>query len=697
MKERRVLKRGRFILAFLLGIIFFLMPFVFGDTPTEVTVPNSPPYLVMDIPNQSWEENQTLSNSFDLDDYFADNEGDPLSYYNSSVMNIYVSINSITNEVSFFPDAGFSGTRQVVFYASDSVYDTLSNTVYLFVGLDNTPPQWNSPAKDKAPVYQNDVVAFSANWTDDKGLEKYIFSINQGAGWVNYSTQYFSGLQNLSLYSLQIKTPAYGVVYWRFYAFDTSNNVNATDIQNFTIASQVIPPEGGGGDEGEGSGGGAGGAGGIDILKQRKTEDFRLSVSSFKVSLKQGSFKTFVLKITNTGLEEIPISLSAEKVSEFTVFSDQNVSILPGQSTEITIDFSASERAIPGQYFGHIIVRSPNIERQLPVILDIHALNLDFDLKVNLSEGYDVVKPGKNVKIGVEIFSLEDIKERNVSMYYAIKDYEGKVYNFSEENIILISSLFFEKEILIPETTPEGEYLVYTRATNNNTIAIGSVFFEVGTRFNFFSFLKISTLVFLIILFAILLAIFMARYIRDKKKERLLELYLMLNKLKTLIKQKKENEALELFIRIKKVYHEPIPKEIFDDKEKLKRAISELYTNFAKDSKEMVKSKEIPPVNNPLPQKEKSESKKEDQKKIQSEEKKVAQVPSQKISNINFPKKEISKEPPTKKPGQAKQFQAVPKKEISKPNISNSNKSLEENKKILKEPLPAKKEENVEK
>jgi len=67
-------------------------------------------------------------------------------------MNIF--INSTTHEVSFFPQEGFSGIRNVTFYASDSMYDTLSNVVTLFVGLDTTPPQWSYPLKDKSTVYQ---------------------------------------------------------------------------------------------------------------------------------------------------------------------------------------------------------------------------------------------------------------------------------------------------------------------------------------------------------------------------------------------------------------------------------------------------------------------------------------------------------------------------------------------------------------
>jgi hypothetical protein len=605
------LKRGRRILLLLFGILLFLFPFTSGEIVTGLDVPNSPPFLIKDIPNQSWPANQSNLNAFDLDDYFGDPEGNPLSFYNSSVPDINVFINSTTHEVSFFPRVFFWGTRNVTFYASDSVYDTLSNVVMLFVGLDTTPPQWSSPLKDKSLVYQNDFVTFFTNWTDDRALKRYIFSINQGVGWENYSSVNFSGTENFSSHRIQIMAPALNTIYWRFYAFDTSENMNATDIQSFLVSSQQIPPE----EAPERNRSTIRETlGGIKVLQQRKIEDFQLSPPDFKVTLKQGSFKTGVLKITNTGLQNLSLSVSSEKIKDFIIFSEENFSLLPGKSKEITIDFNAPERTIPGQYFGHITVKSQHIKKSIPVVLDVQGINLEFDLILNLSEGYELVKPGKNVKVNITIFNIRDLKEVNASMYYAIKDYTGKVYNFSEEQVNFFSTLILERELQVPEISPEGKYLFYARLSDDKNIAIDSVSFEVGNRFNFSSFFKVGSILILVIIFAILLATFMVKYKKDKKKERLLELYIMLNKLKNLIKQNKEEEALKLFIKIKDIYHEPVSKEVFDDKERLKKEIATLYNNFTKDSKEIIKDKESsstdkPPLKKEQPIKE-NESKK---------------------------------------------------------------------------------------
>ena len=689
MRVTFFLKRGGKILLLLFGILAIFFHFIVGEVETGVDIPNSPPYLIMDIPNQSWSENESNLNAFDLDDYFGDAEGTPLTYYNSTVQSINIDIDPITHEVSFIPKSGFSGERTVIFYASDSIYDTLSNTVFLFVGLDTSPPQWFSPSKDKTTIYQNTVVTFYTNWTDDRALDNYIFSINQGAGWVNYTSVSFSGTTNISSYSLQIMAPALSTVYWRFYASDTSGNTNVTDIQTFLVSSQEIPSEPSGAEPRSEYQQRPSGT--INPLKLRKPEDFELSESDFKISLKQGSFKTRILKITNTGLNEISLSVSSQKISGFVVFNEENFSLLPGTSKEITIDFSAPEKAIPGQYFGYISVKSPNINKSLPTVLDIQAINLEFDIKLNLSEGYELVKPGKNVKFGINMFNTKDLKDVNATMYYTIKDYTGKIYNFSEENVKFFSNLFVERELQVPEIAPEGKYLIYARVSDENNIAIDSISFEVGSRFNFFSIFKVSFLLVLIILSFIFLAIFMVRYKRDKKKERLLELYIMLNRLKKLIKENKEEEALKLFIKIKNIYHEPVPKEVFDDKEKLKKGISELDDNFTKNSKNLIKNEKMPA---PVPAKAPLKKDQQVKEKESGAEKTKAPAPITNKPPAPTPNKSpASSANKSTTPTQNKPPTSTTKEKTPTP-APNKPAQEDKDKKTLKENLPEEKKEN---
>ena len=104
-------------------------------------------------------------------------------------------------------------------------------------------PQWSDPKKNKTTIYQGDYVKFSANWTDEVALAGYKFAINQSGAWENSSFVPFSGTFNTSENVTQITAPAGTTVGWRFYANDTSDNRNVTDIQTFVVESAgVITP-----------------------------------------------------------------------------------------------------------------------------------------------------------------------------------------------------------------------------------------------------------------------------------------------------------------------------------------------------------------------------------------------------------------------------------------------------------------------
>ncbi|CAD6491527.1 MAG: hypothetical protein ANIMEMIM_00157 [Candidatus Argoarchaeum ethanivorans] len=107
---------------------------------------------------------------------------------------------------------------------------------------DNNPPEWSDVQTNKTSIYENDYVKFTANWTDDVALAGYKFSTNQSGAWVNSSFVPFSGTSNISENITQIAASAGTTVGWRFYANDTSENWDVTDIQSFVVATPLPPP-----------------------------------------------------------------------------------------------------------------------------------------------------------------------------------------------------------------------------------------------------------------------------------------------------------------------------------------------------------------------------------------------------------------------------------------------------------------------
>ncbi len=568
-------------------IVVLIMGFLSAeDVATEIQVLNTGPVLLNNIPNQSWSSGENMLNAFDLDDHFIDLNGDPINYSFSSVDNITLIINSL-GLVSFYPDPNFTGIRNITFYASDGNGTAESNLVFLFVGADGEPPQWSFPYKNKINVYQSSYVNFSVQWTDNLQLKSYYFSIDQGAGWRDYDIINFSGVVNTSIYEVQISASPGSRVHWKFCASDANFNSNCSDIQNFSVVEIEVPTEEGG--RGERGGGGGGYASGGSFSRARGVENFTVDPEYFKVSLKQGSTETRVLKITNIGNSELSFEVFVAGVEDLVVLSDSKFSILSGEVKVITLDFVANEKMIPEQYFGLLVIQSSET-KQIPLIIDVNALELDFSVDVEVPEVYKSVMPGGQVVANISILNLKDVVMTNKTLYFALKDLYGNIYDSNQESIIFDSSLSLERNLTIPKDTNEGVYLFYARVFAEDALAIDSDIFEVGSRFIFLASLKYSFVFILIFVLAIVALFLMVVYSKSKEKERVLRLYLMLNELKKLIKNEEFEKATSLYIRIKRVYGEHISKEDIKNKEQLKEEIKKLSLTFKKD----VKNENIP-------------------------------------------------------------------------------------------------------
>lgn len=104
--------------------------------------------------------------------------------------------------------------------------------------LDTKPPRWQNPEKNDSSIEEHDFVRFNATWLDNESLSAFIFSINSSGFWRNISNFSFYGAYNISNFTYQINSSPGTVVGWAFYANDSYNSFNVTDIQTFTIISQ---------------------------------------------------------------------------------------------------------------------------------------------------------------------------------------------------------------------------------------------------------------------------------------------------------------------------------------------------------------------------------------------------------------------------------------------------------------------------
>src|SRR3989344_1256322 len=584
-------KRGFFALLVLLSMALFHLVDA-ANVTSNLTISNSAPLLVQDIPNQSWPSNSNLLNSFNLNSYFYDPNGDTLNFSSSTPINVTVSIASSGN-VSFYPQSNFMGFNNVTFFAFDGSFNSSSNLVYLSVGLDSTPPQGNSPIKSKPTIYQNDVINFSSSWTDDFGLDAFNLSINQGSGFVNYTGD-FSGTQNTSLYTIQISASAGTNVSWYFCSNDTSGNVGCMSVNNFTVQSVPASPSNPSPAASSSSSSGSS-YNPYSSSSSKKITNFTVNPEFFKISLKKGQVDTRVLKITNIGNQNLSFNLSLRELYDLVVLSEANFDMPPGDSKDITIDFIASSNVLAGQYFGSINVSSYIYSIDVPIILDINNLENDFDVNVSVIQSAKSFNSGDTVPAHINIKNLKD-PVQNLTLYIAIKDLYGNIYDSYQEQLFLESSLDLDRNLTLPKEMMLGDYLFYARVSSEKKIAIDSDIFQVGTGFRFASFLKISTIFFVILVLTIVTIVLFIYYRKEKEKERLFELYLMLSELKKLIEEGKTDKAIELYSRVKHAYGEPVSDSVLKNKEKLKEEITKLTSKLKNENVDLKDVLSKPPI-----------------------------------------------------------------------------------------------------
>ena len=102
-------------------------------------------------------------------------------------------------------------------------------------GADTTLPQFSSNSTNSTMA--NTFVNFTITVTDDTGLSAYNFETNNTGTRVNSSFVSFSGTSATAWNVTTLNSTVGTLVQWRFYANDTSNNFNASQIFNLTTTA----------------------------------------------------------------------------------------------------------------------------------------------------------------------------------------------------------------------------------------------------------------------------------------------------------------------------------------------------------------------------------------------------------------------------------------------------------------------------
>jgi hypothetical protein len=624
--------------------------------PTTVNVPyyNLPPALAQNIPNQTWTMNTNRTNAIRLEDYFSDNE--TLSFTNTSVQNITITIsqNSSGSFVSFYSQPNFIGTRNVTFYASDGNNTPVaSNVVFLHVVNDTEPPRWSNPFTYPTNIYQNTEVDFYTTWTDNVELKSFTFGIREYSSWVTY-TRNFSGTNTTAGFGpIQISNNAGKTVFWYFSARDIAGNENTTELQNFTIKSVDEITQ----NETNESTRTPSGEPTPDVKEQlEKIRTFKIQPEDgFRLELKQGEKTTISIKITSTANEDLTFNTRIGSLEEFTTTLDkEKFTLAPEESITVTVEIGAGRLLSPDLYFGTWYVITGGATIRIPVVIQVVPFISKYALSLTIPEEYKRISPGESVKGIVKIANLEDIEEKKVKIYYAIADYGGRITDANEEEMTFNQKeLSHEVYLTTTPNTPLGEYIMYARSQIEEEINLASDDFAVGKKIDLATFLRENILWIILLLILVSIVIFVVRAYNDKERLRLLNLYLMIQELRSKVAENKMDAAINVFIKIKQAYGEPLKITLKENRAELIEEIKK-FVKRAEVLGEYLNVKEETEIKPETPQAVKEESKvakvkNEPQTTTKEEQRKLSKIPEEKskIAEKNETPQAINKEPKT--------------------------------------------------
>lgn len=223
------------------------------------------------------------------------------------------------------------------------------------------------------------------------------------------------------------------------------------------------------------SSGGNSGGGGANVT------EFDLSPALIKITLKQGEVKKGNFIITNklNRLLNITSIKASREIKPFISFSEDSITLLPKESRKIETNFFAQATSHPQTYIGKITVKGKNTEKTINVIIEIEENKPLFDVTVDLDrKGY---APGETVIAKIDTINFGELKNVDVSVYYAIKDFEGNVFSFKEESYAIENyRIQLVGKLDVPKNTPSNDYVFYVKVSYENITATGSQMFTVN-------------------------------------------------------------------------------------------------------------------------------------------------------------------------------------------------------------------------
>lgn len=218
------------------------------------------------------------------------------------------------------------------------------------------------------------------------------------------------------------------------------------------------------------SSGGGGGGGGV--------AEFDVTPSLVQASINHGETTRRTVTITNRKTTLLTLTLNAGTLSKFVVFDESTLKLLPGESREVNIDIFIPSETPADVYTGQISVKSESSERKINVMIEVDDKAPLFDVVIDLDE--TSYAPTDTVSARIETENFGELRNIDVLLYYAIRDFEGNDIVSKEESYAIDNyKVQLVGKLKLPADIDSGDYLFYTRVSYGDITATASQVFTV--------------------------------------------------------------------------------------------------------------------------------------------------------------------------------------------------------------------------
>lgn len=345
-------------------------------------------------------------------------------------------------------------------YANDTVNNLNVTDTFLYTII-QTDPVIGAKYSNLTSVQPNNIICLNISQVNDTGIgvdtvwTTIQYPNNTLLNVTMSDTGSCAGIADDGWYSVDtIVGSDDGTFYFYFtWVNDSLSNVNSNITSLSIIVATPVTPGGGGG-------------GGSILIP---FTNFTINKDLIKVIVKQGESVRETLTITNTGNTELNMTLQPTMIEKFLAMSEDEFSLLPGKAKTINIDVFAREIEMPNVFTGRIYVKGDSLTEIVNVIIEVKERKPLFDIRTKLFERN--LNPGDELEADIIVYNLGDLREIDVTLYYALKDFEDNVILFEEESLAINKDFTVTRTLDIPLDILLDEYVFYARVSYEDVIA----------------------------------------------------------------------------------------------------------------------------------------------------------------------------------------------------------------------------------